>query len=87
MAKKHSTRKKITTIEGLAIAVHEGFEEMRGEFKDVKSLLQNLDRRVSALEMKVVGMYRQRDENKMHRLDVQYLTSRISKLEEKVFGK
>ncbi len=91
---KTAKRPKITTIEGLAIAMQEGFsvmnerfDRMDKRFDRLESQLKDLENRVSALEMKVSGIYRQLSEDKMHRLNVKLLIDRVAKLEEKVFGK
>ncbi len=85
--KKRAKRAKITTIDGLAVAMAEGFADMNERFDRLEKRLDDLDRRVTALEMKVSGIYRQFADDKMHRLDVQQLISRVAKLEEKVYGK
>lgn len=92
--KKRAKRAKITTIEGLAVAmaegfaeVHERFDEMDKRFDRLETQLEDLERRVTALEMKISGIYRQFADDKLHRLDVQQLLSRVAKLEEKVYGK
>lgn len=95
MKKKARAKKtKITTIEGLAIAVQEGFEAVHARFDHVEKRFDNLgarleeaEKRIAALEMKVSGLYRPIDDQKMERLDISHLFARLSKLEEKVFGK
>lgn len=95
MTAKQKTKKlKITTIEGLAIAMQEGFSDMHERFDHVdkrfdrlEKRLEEAERRIAALEMKVAGIYRLLEEEKMQRLDVRHLFTRIAKLEEKVFGK
>lgn len=95
MKKKRIVKKtKITTIEGLAIAVQEGFDEMRVRFDHVDKRFDRLEahlgeaeKRISALEMKVGGLYRLIDDKKMEKLDINHLFARLTKLEGKVFGK
>lgn len=96
--KKRAKRAKIMTIEGLAVAMAEGFADVNtrfdalerkfdARFDKLEKKIEDLDRRVTALEMKVSGIYRQFADDKLHRLDVQQLLSRVAKLEEKVYGK
>lgn len=95
MAVKRKNRKpKITTIEGLAIAVQEGFSEMHERFDQVdkrfdrlEKRIEEAEKRIAALEMKVAGIYRMLEEEKMQRLDVTHLFTRLARLEQKVFGK
>ncbi len=82
---------KISSIEGLAVLIVEQIAtlrlEMHSRFDTLEEVLRKLDSRISALEMKVSGIYRQFSEDKMHQLDVKHLMNRVAKLENKVFKK
>lgn len=72
-------------IEKLARSVADGFADMDDQFKELKSAFRDAEKRIQALEMKVGGIYKLWEEEKIQRLGVNYLLTRIARLEQKVF--
>lgn len=73
------------SIEKLARLVVEGFADVNEQYEELKSTFQSAEKRIQALEMKVGGIYKLWEEEKLQRLDVSYLLQRIARLEQKVF--
>jgi predicted RNase H-like nuclease (RuvC/YqgF family) len=90
---KARSKAKITTIEGLAAAMAEGFADvaarfdaMDAKFDALASDVRDLDRRLTAVESKLDGILRRLDDEAMERMDVRSLQARMDRIEEHLFG-
>ena len=91
--KKKKTKKKVDTIEKLAMLVVNGFSDMDSRFSDMdlrfvemKDMLKNMDKRLTAIESKVFGIEHRLDSEAMERFDVKSIFARMEKIELAVFG-
>lgn len=77
------------TLDRLAELMVDGFDDLRTEMREgfarLEKRLESAEERISALEMKVTGLYRLYEEDKMQRLDIQSLLDRLEKLEKAVY--
>jgi len=97
---KKKSKKKVDTIEKLAQLTADGFADMDSRFADMdsrfsdldlrfvetKEMLKNIDRRLTAVESKVLGVERRLDSEAMERFDVKSIFTRMERIELAVFG-
>ena len=84
----------MTTIEGLAAVVAEGFAEMHERFDVLEEKsdsfrddIRELDARLAAVENKLSGVLRRLDDEAMERVDVRNIIVRMERIEQHLFGK